>query len=125
MTYSGRGIGRVLTLAAAVSTSHGCGQVSLGSTTSVDGGGADVQPHYCGITTGVARVNCGDVNRDWVIDSRDALLVAQYVEEMGVTVWLDACDVDCDGQITIADANMINSYAAGIISAFPCAAKQP
>ncbi|GEM_PF-3301017 len=167
MTPRIRGIDPVLTLAVAVSTSHGCGQVSLGTTTSDVGGmtsiggtgghtsggftggspgtgaiastlssgtggaalggldGGDDQAPHCGVSAGVGRVACGDVNRDTRVDVNDALMLEQYVQGLPVTVWLDACDVNCDGQITSEDATMIGKYSAGSISSFSCAPKQP
>jgi hypothetical protein len=145
MVSEASGIGLVLGLALVASMAEGCGQVSLGSTTSVGAagdassdagiaqagsgsgaaaggaGGEGAHVPYCGVSEGAGRVDCGDVHRDWTINSVDALLVAQYAEGMDVTLWLDAADVNCDGRITSEDATMIDERYVGLVTEFPCA----
>jgi hypothetical protein len=112
----------------------GCAEQSLGSYPSAAGAsvggaggeaGTDRGAPTCGVVGTTNAVDCGDVNRDWEIDEGDALLIAQYAEGLGPTIWLTAADVDCDGSITEADAIMVSAYVVGNISEFPCGPNGP
>jgi len=58
----------------------------------------------------------GDVNGDGVIDSKDMVLLAQYLAEWAVTLnaeQLEAADVYKDGVVDIKDAVKLAQYLAG------------
>ena len=63
----------------------------------------------------------GDVNRDGVVDTKDANLVCSYYNEL-IDLEDDqllAADVNGDGTVDTKDANLICSYYNELIEAFP------
>jgi len=70
------------------------------------------------------RVGRGDVNADLAINPTDALLVSQYLAGQNpATFHAAAADVDCNGAIESADANLIAQKYTGLIARFPCPAQ--
>lgn len=54
----------------------------------------------------------GDTNADGVIDTKDAVLLAQYLAGWSVTPDLVACDCNVDGKIDTRDAVLLSQYLA-------------
>ncbi len=58
----------------------------------------------------------GDVNDDGVVNTSDALLVAQYAIALPVEINLSVADVNDDGEINTSDALLVAQRAIGLIS---------
>jgi hypothetical protein len=57
------------------------------------------------------RYRCGDVNHDFVIDSIDAVIIANYVFADGqIPAGLEYADTNCSGDINVSDVIMISNY---------------
>ena len=54
----------------------------------------------------------GDTNCDGVINSKDIVLLAQYLAGWGVTIDLNAADCNGDGTIDTRDAVLLSQYLA-------------
>ena len=82
-------------------------------------------PARCGAFTndfhfGISTL-LGDVNGDYIVNTVDALMVAQYGMIYPIPEFIEAnADVNCDGSINIVDALIIAQYTVGIIISFPC-----
>lgn len=57
-------------------------------------------------------VKYGDVNGDNEINSKDAVLLAQYLAEWDVTIIEENADVNLSGSITVSDAVLLAQYLA-------------
>lgn len=55
----------------------------------------------------------GDVNHDGVVDTTDADLIRDYINDHSVSIDLDLADVDNDGEITLEDRTQILRQIAG------------
>jgi hypothetical protein len=65
----------------------------------------------------------GDVNCDRLVDSRDALLILQYVTRLLRAFGCQAgADVNGDGEINVIDAALVLQYDAGLIGHLPVTA---
>ena len=55
-----------------------------------------------------------------MINTIDALLVAQYIDQLDPTIWLEAADTNCNGEIDPDDAVLISNYSTQTLDEFPC-----
>ena len=67
----------------------------------------------CDITQGVLRVlEIGDSSGDGVINTKDVILIAQFVAEWPVDICRAATDCNCDGVINTRDVLLLAQYIA-------------
>lgn len=65
------------------------------------------------IVADIPASTSGDVNGDGTVNTKDAVLLAQYLSNWAVTVDNNAADCNKDGSVTIKDMVLLAQYLAG------------
>lgn len=63
-------------------------------------------------TVNVIKATPGDLNDDGFVNTKDAVLLAQYLANWEITVNLDAADCNADGTVNSKDAVLLAQYLA-------------
>lgn len=77
---------------------------------SMSNGGSPVSHEIVSGTVIINNLVIGDVNNDGIVNTRDAVVLLQYLADMDVEINEDAADINRNGNITTQDAVYILKY---------------